>query len=211
MVINSQLTNKAMKTILINIFALAMLTSISAYATDKDGKNNKEVESAKYTINYDESNGSFNLIYKTYSMRPVNVYIYNEQHQLVFTDRIKESGILSRPYNFKSMKPGIYTFKIVENNRIVDHIVEYKPTVRKCPYQIDVTELIDGRFRLSVIGQTELPVKVRILNVKNTPIFSETIKENNSFIKVYNLNKLDLTNCIFEVMIDNQVVFNQSF
>ena len=194
----------AMKSLFINILMIVMMCPLLVTANVKDGKNKKEVEVAKYTINYDGS--SFILVYKTFTERPVNIFIYNEKSQLIYTDHIKGAGIVSRPYNFKEMKAGNYTFKIVESNRVVTHHVNYSPVVK--PVSKINVENNDGKYKLSVIGSIEKPVKVNIYNEQNNLIFSESIKEQTSFSKIYNLG--NTTHCSFEVSVD-QTVYQKTF
>jgi hypothetical protein len=199
---------KIISTLLISIF---MLLPMISYAGNKNDKKRNGNESANYTIYFDEAIGGFNLIYKTNHIKPVKVYIYNDHNKLIYTDRIKESGILLRPYNFKQLKPGSYTFKIVDKNLVTIHNVFYAPVGFKSNCKVDVVPVADGRFKLTVSHLAAHPVKVRIYNDNHSLVFSETIEEPQNFSKIYNLERLSLSGCLFEVSVDNEMVFRRSF
>ena len=138
------------------------------------------------------------------------VYIYDDQRRLVFTDRIKESGVLIRPYNFKELKPGKYTFKIVENRRTITSDVVYAPTATVSAIKANIGQCGENKYKLSVIGDQMKPVNVRIYDRYNDLIFSETINEPAAFSKVYNLEKMNGA-CRFEVMAGNERILEKKF
>lgn len=198
-----------MKTLAFNLIIILSLAPTLAFSS-VNGEKENEAANARYTIYHDQSHGSVNMVYKTYSTSPVIVYIYNESHQLVFADKIRESGILFRPYNFKGLKPGKYTFKIVEGQRVISNEIVYAPATTVALPQASIDQCGIAKYKLSVVAEQMRPVKVNIYDRYNSLVFSETIKETGGFSKIYNLEKLGAS-CHFEVLVDNQKILEKVF
>lgn len=199
-----------MKTLATNLVIVLTLASMAAFSNPKDGKEN-EAANAQYNVYHDQTHGSINLVYKTFSSHPVFVYIYNDQHRLVYADKIKESGVLIRPYNFRELEPGKYTFRIVEDKRVISSEVVYAPVTTSVLIQAELGQSSENKYRLSVTGNQMKPVKVKIFDKFNRLLFSETITGQAGFSKIYNLERMKGASCRFEVMVDDKNILEKTF
>src|SRR5688572_10299134 len=73
-----------------------------------------------------KSGSTFKLSYTRSELSSVKVSIYNDNHDLVFTETIRKISSFIRPYNFSDLPEGEYTIEVSDGTSSVTKTVTYK-------------------------------------------------------------------------------------
>ena len=77
-------------------------------------------------------NGStFRLLYKGAEQSDVKVLILNDENQIVFTEKIKNTDGFARPYNFSNLPEGHYSIQIKDNAGVRTETVNHQARKRR--------------------------------------------------------------------------------
>jgi len=132
---------------------------------------------------------SYKLIYKAELASDIKVEILDANNELVFSETIKHSNGFARPYNFASLAEGEYTIRIDNGSNWLSEKVNYQSgRVEKLA---NLISLKDGRYLLTVPGQGEDALTVRIYNDEGDTLYSSTDQVTGDFGKIYNLSHVN--------------------
>ncbi len=77
-------------------------------------------------------NGStFKLFYKGAQQSDVKVLILNDENQIVYSEKIKNTDGFARPYNFSNLPEGHYSIQIKDNAGIRTETVNHHSRKRR--------------------------------------------------------------------------------
>ena len=195
--------------------ALIALSIVQAKANDKEKPTNVSNQS-KATTSVEPAAGQsvYRLVYQSGAAGTVKVLIYNERRELLFEDRIQNTNGFARPYNFVNLPSGKYSLEIIDaNGKETKEITvgETDTVVASAPRVFVQATENPASYEMSVLGSSYEPLQVNIYDTLGNLIFTESIQEGSSFRKVYNLSKLNLTSCTFEVSNDQQLLQRVTF
>jgi hypothetical protein len=154
----------------------------------------------------------YRLVYQSKVEGMVLISIYNEQGELLLTDKVLNQTGFARPYNFQSLPAGHYTLQLVDaQGTMTKHIYHGELSViestLESPLQVSVKALENtSKYELQVLGTNTTPLRVTIYDSAGELIHSEQIDESGSFTKVYDLSSLKASGLSFEVVKDSQVL-----
>ena len=132
-------------------------------------------------------NGStFKLFYKGAEQSDVKVLILNDENQIVFTEKIKNTDGFARPYNFSNLPEGHYSIQIKDNAGVrtetVSHQIEREEKTMHL-LRLDGT----GKYVLSVPSQGKQDLSIMIFNDLNEVLYQSEEKITGDFARIYNL------------------------
>lgn len=129
------------------------------------------------------------VLYKGSEQSDVKILIFDEQDQIIFTEKIKNTAGFARPYNFSNLPQGNYKIELIDNNGShVEHInYSIKPVHRsKVTYVARVTGSTDS-FILSVPNKGTDDISVTIYNDEDAVLYSGKETITGDFAKIYTL------------------------
>jgi len=132
-------------------------------------------------------NGStFRLLYKGAEQSDVKVLILNDENQIVFAEKIKNTDGFARPYNFTNLPEGHYSIQIKDNAGVRTETVNH--LIKKEEKTIHLLRLDGtGKYVLSVPGQGKQDLSIMIFNDLNEVLYQSEEKINGDFARIYNL------------------------
>jgi hypothetical protein len=131
------------------------------------------------------------LLYKGDQQSDVRVSIFNDENQVVFTEKIKNTNGFSRPYNFSELPEGNYSIRLIDNAGIA---VE-KVVVEKKAEQEKIMHLLrlpgTNKLLLSIPNNGAQDIYVTIYNQTNEVLYEGGQSIQGDFAQVYNLEKYE--------------------
>jgi len=164
-----------------------------------NGRENVRVETSSYA--------RYKLVYPVRSKEMVNIKIYDQKNQLVFSDRIKNLNGFIRPYDLSYLPDGNYKFMIRSTSGFITRDIVHKAAENDLRISIEETGANDS-YKLIVKGVSRNPVSVDIYNKEVGLVFKENIKIGKDFSRIYSFkNKVD--NLTFIVTQNNSSVIKR--
>ena len=129
------------------------------------------------------------VLYKASELSDVKIYILDEQDQIVYTEKIKNTDGFARPYNLSNLPQGNYKIKLLDNSGShVEHISHsVKPVKRsRITYVARVAGSTDS-FILSVPNKGQDDISITIYNADDELLYSGKETITGDFAKIYKL------------------------
>lgn len=129
------------------------------------------------------------LLYKGIEQTDVKILIFNDQNEMVFVEKIKNTQGFLRPYNFSNLPQGNYTIELIDDSgRQIQRVNYIKERTKrsKLAYVAHVAGSPD-KFVLSVPNEGSNSLTVTIYNEDDQVLFAETQSTNEDFAKIYRL------------------------
>ncbi|MGK7393224.1 MAG: hypothetical protein ACNS62_01585 [Candidatus Cyclobacteriaceae bacterium M3_2C_046] len=204
-----------MKSRVKNLFMVLFFVPVVLFAGTEFDENDETANQSNYNIYYDSQAGSFNLVYLPSSNQTVKVNIYDVNGKLIFVDKMRSDQVFFRPYNFKNLKSGDYTFEIIDQGKKLTEIVEYRkntPVVNQLVNPKVFVENINtgDRINLKVFGAQGETVQVQFYDNNDNLVFTDEIENAYNFSKVYNLEKIKNEKLAVRVSIRNKSVMRKN-
>jgi hypothetical protein len=132
----------------------------------------------------------FKVIYKAETAGRVKLNIYNAQLRVILSETFNGVDGFILPVNFKGLQFGEYTIELIDaNGSRVEKVNFVAPATDDQVASkgfAHISKMNDGRFLLSVVNASE-KVNVRIYDVNETLVHSETKAVSGDFAQVYKL------------------------
>lgn len=161
---------------------------------------------AKAVISTTSRASVYNLVYTSAKSGFVRVVIKDQTGRVVMEDVIQSQKGFVRPYNFSGMPVGNYNVTVADANGKTDLAVAYSNLVSSTVRKAEVTALENQKYQLRLVGCTADAVEVTIFDRNNQQIHSETLTQQGSFVRVYDLSKLKAEGVSFEIKTENGLV-----
>lgn len=159
-----------------------------------------------------KSDQTFKVIYTAAEKAAVRINIYDWNHKLIFSDHIGSTAGFSKPYNFKKLPEGKYTFEISSNGITSREEVSHYPQTKRATVKAFVFPTKEaGKFQLMVMANRMAPVTISILDQNNQILHEERVDADKNFGKVYNLNNLTANSARFVVLSSDFVLKDKVF
>ena len=191
-----------MKKATTTLLAGLILIGSAAFATGSEtGESKDEVK-----IIPTASSDTYKLMYTGEEEGAVRVKFYDGEGRLFFTDIVRSKGKFIRPYNFANLPAGSYKIEVISpagsSAAEVMHVKPVSGIVDVALTPVDSAKKIE----LVVKGVKLDPVYVKIFDKYSRLITEDYIDVENSFKKVYNLERIPSEGFVFEIISDNKVV-----
>jgi len=133
-------------------------------------------------------NGStIKLLYRAEQSNDVKVLIFNEENQIVLSERFKNVNGFLRPYNFSELPNGNYRFELIDGNGRQIEKISYKDDKAEKIAKLMPVAGNDKKLLLSVPNKYPDVLTITILDEVNNVLYTETERITTDFAKVYNL------------------------
>ena len=193
-----------------SLIALAIVLSVGsvAFGTDSD----KKAKNASFRlVSAQNTKAGFGLVYADKNNGQMPISRRDVGSHSTFHPR---NEVASPSFNFEKLTKENYFFEITrlsDAERYREISVKVKDnvpgTAELAAFKADILDVNDAKkFRLAVDKHNTLPVNVKIYNHENTLVFSETITEQESFRKIYDLGQLEGNSFRFDIKNKNHVV-----
>lgn len=137
-----------------------------------------------------KSGSTFKLSYTRSELSSVKISIYNDKHDLVFTETIHKISSFMRPYNFSDLPEGEYSIEINDGtSKVVEKVTYKKETTEKYFKWAPVTGETN-KFVLSIANRGTEVVTINIYDSKGNLQYTKHEKLNGNFARIYSLKKI---------------------
>lgn len=194
-----------MKNIKITAIAVMVLATLGLEAADPGSKELRVQVLAK-------ADQTFKVIYQAEEKSEVKVNIYDGKSHKIFSEVIPQTDGFSKPYNFKNLPQGNYTFEVIsqgiKSREVVTNQIEApKQTIKA----LLIPTQSRGKFQLMVMSNEMSPVHIAVLDHQDRVLLEETVDSDKTFGKVYDLHRLRHSEARFVVTSASGVLKDQSF
>lgn len=169
-----------MKTNVLLIAALFMVSSIGAFAEENPGNTGFVVVPKGTDV--------FKVIYKTEkNYGRVKMNIYNAQSQLIYSETVTGGGFIV-PVKFSGLAAGAYTIEIADGSNRVTQTVNYQPAkVAASKKVVHVSRIIgdEEKYVVSLANAGNETVTINIYDNFDRLVHNETKKINGEFAQIY--------------------------
>jgi|SRR5688572_12326858 len=161
---------------------LCMITSFT-FATTPDDPNS--------SIAVLKTGSTIKLLYKSAQQADVKVSILNDNHQVVFSEKIKNTGSFSRPYNFSLLPEGDYSIQLTNGYDTKIEHVSYNGAAVNNKIAAKVAHVMHvpgtGKFLLAIPDRGREKLNITIYNNKDVILYRGEEEVSGDFAKIYNL------------------------
>ena len=164
---------------------LTMLLAVSSFsfATMPDDPNSR--------IAVLKTGSTVKLLYKSEEQADVKISIFNANHQIVFSEKIKNTGSFARPYNFALLPEGDYSIQLTNGaDTQIEHISYAGTTYRKKAVTKPAHVMhVPGteKFLLAIPNRGQEKLNITIYNNKDVVLYNGAEEVSGDFAKIYNL------------------------
>jgi len=133
-------------------------------------------------------NGStFRLLYKGIKQSDVKVLILNDENQIVFSEKIKNTDGFARPYNFSELPEGNYSIQLKDQSGVRTETVNHhsKKESKKTMHLMRVPGT--ARYILSVPNKGASDLSIAIFNDLDEVMYRSEENISGDFARIYNL------------------------
>jgi hypothetical protein len=138
-----------------------------------------------------KSGSTFKLSYTRSELSSVKISIYNDKHNLVFTETIHRISSFMRPYNFSDLPEGDYTIEISDgSSKVIETVKHTKEATKEKHVRWVPVVGAEGKYVLSIANRGSEVVTINIYDSKGILKYTTREEINGDFAKVYNLKKI---------------------
>ncbi len=159
---------------------MVIAQDLSEVFEDDNGRENVRLEEFSYA--------RYKLVYPVRNTEVVFVKIYNQNNQLVYSEKIKNKDGFTRPYDISKLPDGKYKFIMKSSNGSIMRDILHKFEKNDLNVSIVGTGTEDS-YKLIVRGVSPNPVYVDIYTDKKGLVFEDTIDSGKNFSRVYTFQK----------------------
>ena len=159
--------------------ALLIMVSAVAAAFGNDGPD--------LTVVPLKASGVFKVIYKGNTAGKVKLNIFDSQGKIIHSDNITGKNGFICPLNFRGLPSGSYTIEVVDEFGRYREEVVYEPSADLKSIHVSRVIDTDNKFLLSVANARNEVVRVKIFDIHQRLLFSESKVLNGDFAQVYRM------------------------
>lgn len=145
-------------------------------------------DNPKTTMAVLKNGSTFRLLYKGATQSDVKVLILNDENQVVYTEKIKNTAGFARPYNFSNLPEGLYSIQIRDHAGVRTETVNYHNKREERAVHLLRLEGT-GRYVLSVPNKGKDDLSITIFNDLNEVLYKSSENISGDFARIYNLGK----------------------
>lgn len=129
----------------------------------------------------------FKLYYKGDAPGDVTITIYNNDHEVVFTETIRDMDSFIRPYNLTLLGKGEYVVELDGGNGRQTRKVSFGSETAELLAKVAPVTGSSGKYVLYVPGNGSDELHVEIYGEANELLYSETNAVSDDFARVYDV------------------------
>ena len=150
--------------------------------------------------------GVYNLRFAADAPGQVTVKIANARGNTLLKEKIAYESSFDRPYNLQGMPDGAYRITVEKDGNIVEETIQHIKGVtgQKLSYDVEVSQLSQGKYELVVKKTGHEAVKVKITDKNGVIFYDGAIDEAGSFSKVFDLSKVVASDVQMEITMGNK-------
>jgi hypothetical protein len=131
----------------------------------------------------------FKIIYKADEAANVQVTIFNDKRDRVFSEVIRKRESFLRPYNFENLPEGEYTIELQSpQGKQVQAITHHFSSPSSSFFHVTRIDSEEDRYLITATGEDE--ITVRITDDNNQVLRLDRHEVKGEFAKVYNMKKV---------------------
>jgi hypothetical protein len=135
-------------------------------------------------------NGQVKVFYKGNEVNTVTISIYDENNNVMFTEKIKGRNQFIRPYNLSELAKGNY--RIVVNDKQTTITQPYSNYSKKSlTAHIQKIKQSESSFLLTVSDPAAEEVQIDVVNESGKVLMSHKLNGKGQFAQLYKLNKIE--------------------
>ena len=169
------------------VLAVSVLCGTLAFANGMDDPS-KETSSAVVL----SSTGSrlVKVYYKSLRTANVRLTIFNDRHQRIFSEMIKQESGFMRPYNFDKLPEGEYTIEI--ENGVSKQIEKVNTSLPKSVIMVHLAKVagVEKKYALTGVSPRTEDLMVRIYDSVSQLVYEKSMKVSGAFGEVFNLKNI---------------------
>ncbi|MDN4165492.1 hypothetical protein QWY31_08270 [Cytophagales bacterium LB-30] len=143
---------------------------------------------ASVSVTNATQDGIVKLAYVSSESQSVKVSIYNQENELIFSERITEESFV-RPYNLSDAGEGTYTVVVEDKNGKNASEVVYKKTALASVVHLQNVYPEEGKVFLRINNLDNDDFTVKVYN-NNKLVHKQTIEDQTQWGQVYDVSKL---------------------
>ena len=131
---------------------------------------------------------TFKLCYRGLQQGDIKVFILNNDNQVIFSEKIKNTAGFVRPYNFSKLPEGNYSIRLAgEKESFMERVVHENSPIKA--YRPIHMMRVPGtnKFILSVPNKGKEKVSVTIYDERGSVVHEEVEDIDGDFAKIYNI------------------------
>lgn len=190
-----------MKGIIATAAALVVATSMAMASKNT----NEATKTSQVKIKQTEAAGIYNLRFDSETSGQVTVKIASENGNVLVKDKIGYKNSFERPYNLQSLPDGTYKVSVERDGTVIEETIHHVKNLplKSSNYSVDVAEISNDKFELTVKKTGHQVVKVKIADKNGLIYFNDVIDQQGSFKQVFDLSKVVATDVKMEVTVAN--------
>lgn len=147
----------------------------------------------KMAILADATSGIYKVVYKAAEVGKVKISIFDEKHELIFTETLNNVESFVRPYNLSNLDQGQYTIVVEDKNGRTEEKVNY--TFKKVESAVEITKIANelNKYLFTAQNTEADQIVVRIYDQESNLLHEQSMTVNGKVNVVFNLNEVKTT------------------
>ncbi len=154
----------------------------------------------------DKGDGLVELIYTGKEQEKLTIQIFGDKQKPVHKETVRSEYGFKKPFNFRQMPYGQYTFEISTKEEKVVHKVNYKAPTYPGNVKVMFDPQGDDKFKYLVLGPNEKKMTLFVYDDQDRVIMKESIHTANNFGKVYAFKRSRSKSLEFVLIDGDQVI-----
>jgi flagellar hook assembly protein FlgD len=177
------------------LIVIGATSLVSSKAVDRNGLG----EDPRVQVIKDAGMGAFKVLYESEQEGKVTIKIYDESGNLLHAEVSKNAKSFAKRFYFENLPAGTYTISVSGPDFEFKEKVAYA-TPAQVELEAELIEVVPGKkYRLSVSGMEDSPVRVRIYDSEGYEIFSGKVDLDNTSGRVFDLAQAATSDVVFIV------------
>ena len=133
----------------------------------------------------------------------IQVEVLDENGKKLLSERINQNRSFTKPYSFKNLKFGEYSFKVIDAQG------EYVTKIKRSDEVFmvaNIEKINEDKAKIIVKGTFMSPVSVNIFDRNDVLVFDDYIDHESSFSKIYDLSKVRADELTIEVVTEDKLL-----
>lgn len=150
----------------------------------------------------------YRLTYLKEGRCQIKVEVVDEKGTKLLTEQIDQRKSFTKPYNFKNLDFGEYSFKVIDAEG------EYVTKIKRTDEVYMVAAILkkgSEKAKVIVKGEIMSPVSVNIFDRFGVLLFNDYIDRERGFSKLYDLSQVDAENLKIKVVSENRLLATAEF
>lgn len=178
--------------------ALLIVFSATSLVSGKAVVKKRLGEDPRVQVVEDARAGVFRVLYEAEQAGKVIIRIHDEDGNLLHSEVSRDTKSFAKRYYFENLPAGTYVISVSGPDFDFKEKVSYE-IPSESELEAELIEILPGKYRLSVSGAGDKPVKVRIYDSEGWEIFADKVQLDQNSERVFDLAKVASDDVVFIV------------